>query len=186
MQWSKTKSTLEGFLCDKLKARIQIHATVYRKFHDHPARVWITLDKKEIVNAADTTYFIKYEELYEQIKNERHLASIPYHLNWEKMLCSKERQQLVNASNHAEEIMVSQNLFNSYHLYEPLLRYHTLSIDKALASENIIIRAYAMLDRRLGKRRLTHMHFNEETHPLIITFYNIRCGVEGLDSKFST
>ncbi|HWJ78942.1 MAG TPA: nonribosomal peptide synthetase, partial [Niallia sp.] len=63
MQWSKTKSTLESFLCDPLQGRIKIYATVYRKFHDGPARVWITFDKKEILSASDVTYTIKHEEL---------------------------------------------------------------------------------------------------------------------------
>ena len=44
--------------------------------------------------------------------------------------------------------------------------------------ENIIVRAYSMLDRRLGKRRLKKLHFPEDTHPLIIDFYKIRCEVE--------
>lgn len=52
-------------------------------------------------------------------------------------------------------------------------------IEEALNSENIIIRVYSMLDRRLGKRRLKGFNFNEETHPLIVDFYKIRCAVEG-------
>ena len=44
MQWSKTKLILERFLCEKLKWRIELRETVYRKFHDMPSRVWITLD----------------------------------------------------------------------------------------------------------------------------------------------
>jgi len=56
MQWSMTKSTLESFLCDKLKGRIKIYATVYRKVHDCPSRVWITFDKKEIISASDVRY----------------------------------------------------------------------------------------------------------------------------------
>ncbi|WP_441296780.1 SF0329 family protein [Bacillus sp. Marseille-P3661] len=46
LQWSKTKTILENFLCDKLKGRIKIYATVYRNFHDGPSRVWITFEKK--------------------------------------------------------------------------------------------------------------------------------------------
>lgn len=180
LQWSKTKSTLESFLCDKLKGRIKIFATVYRKSHDGPARVWMTLDKKEIVNASDVTYAVRHEELYKQLKQDQNVKEIPYHSDWGVMFHSKERQELVKASHEAEEIMKNQNVFNSYHLYSAFMDYCSLSIEQALNSENVMIRAYAMLDRRVGKRRLKELTLNEATHPLIVDFYYIRCEVEGL------
>lgn len=180
LQWSKTKATLESFLCDKLKGRVKIYATVYRKFHDGPSRVWVTFDKKEIVSGSDVSYNVKHEELYQQMKNERHLKGISYSLDWDEMFHSKERQELVKASDDVEEIMINQNIFNSYHLYRAFMKYSSLPIEEALNSENVIIRAYAILDRRLGKRRLKQLNFNEETHPLIEKFYKIRCSVEGL------
>lgn len=181
MQWSKTKSTLESFLCDKLQGRIKLYATVYRKFHDSPSRVWITFDKKEIISASSVTYQVKHEQLYQQIKEEKSLKSIPYNEDWDVMFNSNERQELLLASDQAEEMMVNQMIFDSYHFYEPFMRYGSLSIEEALQSENIIIQAYAMLDRRLGKRRLQKLNFSiENTHPLIFDFYKIRCEVEGI------
>ena len=180
LQWSKTKSTLESFLCDKLKGRIKIYATVYRKFHDSPSRVWITFDKKEILSASDSTYVVKHEKLYQSMKEEKNLKGIPYNVDWDVMFNSEERQKLLKASDDAEEIMINQNIFESYHLYEPLMDYGSLSIDEAMNSENIIIKAYSMLDRRLGKRRLEKLEFTIETHQLILDFYKIRCDVEGI------
>jgi hypothetical protein len=40
-----------------------------------------------------------------------------------------------------------------------------------------------MLDRRLGKRRLEKLELTNETHPLIVDFYKIRCSVEGITPK---
>ena len=154
IQWSKTKSTLESFLCDKLQHRIKIYATVYRKFHDCPSRVWITFDNKEILSASDVTYQTKHEELYRKIKEQECLKGIPFNENWHIMLNSPERHELLKASDHAEEVMINHSILSSYHLYTPYMEYSSLSIDEALRSENIIIQAYAMLDRRLGKRRL--------------------------------
>jgi hypothetical protein len=181
LQWSKAKSTLESFLCEKLKGRIRLYATVDRKFHDGPARVWITFDKKEIVSASDVTYAVKHEKLYQEMKKERNLKGIPYSPDWSVMFDSKERQELEEASDNAEEILINQTIFSSYHFYAPFMEYSSLSIEEALNSENIIIRAYSMLDRRLGKRRLKELNINEETHPLIVDFYKIRCDVEGLN-----
>jgi hypothetical protein len=183
LQWSKTKSILESFLCDKLKGRIQIYATIYRKFHDGPSRVWITFDKKEILSASDTKYQIVQEKLYQQIRDERRLKGIPYSPVPGVMFNSAEREALMEASYEAEVILINQNNFESYHLFAPFMRYGSLSIDEAINSENVIIRAFSMLDRRLGKRKLKELNFTENTHPIIVKFYNIRCSVEGIRSK---
>jgi hypothetical protein len=180
LQWSKTKFTIESFLCEKLKGRIKVHATVYRKFHDCPSRVWITLDKKEIVSASDISYAVKYEKVYQQMKEKIDLKGIPYNEDWTVMFNSKERQKLEKLSDDAEEMMIIQNIFESYHLYSAFMKYSSLSIEGAMNSENIMIRAYAMLDRRLGKRRLKELQLMEDTHPLIADFYKIRCDVEGI------
>jgi len=181
IKWSKTKSILEGFICEKLQGRIKINATVYRKFHDEPSRVWITFDKKEIISASDVTYQTRYEETYRKIKKKENLKGIPFNSNWEVMFQSPERQALIKASDKSEEMMIDQNIFSSYHFYEPFMEYSSLSIEEALSSENILIRAFAMFDRRLGKRRLKNLRFtSENTHPLILEFYKIRCDVEGI------
>jgi hypothetical protein len=180
LQWSKTKSILERFLSDKLKGRIQIYATVYRKFHDGPSRVWITFDKKEILSASDVTYQIVHEKLYRQIKEQGNLKGNPYSPEPGVMYNSPERKELMKASYNAEEILINQNIFESYHFYAPFMIYGSLSIEEALKSENVIIRAFSMFDRRLGKRKLKELIFNEDTHPLIVKFYYIRCNVEGI------
>lgn len=183
LQWSKTKSMLESFLCEKLKGRIELHATVYRKFHDSPSRVWITFDRREILSASDVTYAVQHGKLYEQLKEQNQLKPIPYHDDWKVMFHSPERQALVQASDVAENRLIDQGIFTGYHLYDPLMQYSSLSIEEAMNAENIIVRAYSMLDRRLGKRRLKKLHFTEDTHPLIIDFYKIRCEVEGIKSS---
>jgi hypothetical protein len=180
LQWSKLKAKLENFLCDKLKGRIQIHATVYRKFHDSPSRVWITLDKKIILGASDATYAVEHEKLYHQIKKERMLNGIVYNPDWNVMFNSEDRQELLKASEEAEKILIEHNIFESYHLYELFMNYSSLSIKEARKSENIFVQAFSLFDRRLGKRRLKDTHYSQGTHPLIIEFYKIRCDIEGL------
>jgi len=97
------------------------------------------------------------------------------------MFYSLERQALVKASDKSEEMMINQNIFSSYHFYAPFMEYSSLSIEEALTSENIMIQAFAMFDRRLGKRRIKKLNFSiEDTHPLILDFYKIRCDVEGI------
>lgn len=171
---------LESFLCAKLKGRVHIHATSYRKFHDGPGRVWITLDKEEIASAADVTYSLQYEKLYKQLKAERKLKPIPYHPEFKVMENSAERHAMLEASDDAEEMMIAQNVFSSYHAYSGLMPYGSLSIDEAMHADHVWTRAYAMFDRRLGKRRLGQLVIGEETHPMVAKFYDIRCRAEGL------
>jgi len=143
----------------------------------------VRFDNKEIISASDVTYQTKHEKMYRKIKDEEGLKGIPFNDDWDVMFNSPERQELVRASDRAEEMLLTQNVFNAYHLYAPFMEYSSLSIDEALQSEHIIIRAYAMLDRRLGKRRLIKFNFNlQDTHPLILAFFKIRCDVEGISS----
>ncbi|MFD2442647.1 nonribosomal peptide synthetase [Bacillus sp. CGMCC 1.16607] len=182
MQWSKTKATLEGFLCDSLRGRIKIYATIYRKFHDGPSRVWITFDKREILSGSDVSYSNAHEKIYQQIKEDRKLKRIPYNTDFNVRYNSLERKELTKASDDAEEILIKQSIFESYHLFAPFMKYSSLSIEDVLKSENIIIRAFSMLDKRLGKRRLKELNLPEGTHPLILEFYHIRCSVDGINT----
>jgi hypothetical protein len=59
--------------------------------------------------------------------------------------------------------------------------YQSLSADEILTSENPIIRAIGMLDRRIGIRRLKKIDIKSE-HPLVAATYIFRCKAEGLAS----
>lgn len=183
MQWSKTKKTVESFLCERLQGRIELHATTYRKYHDNPARVSVTLDGEEILSAADTTFYMKKEQIYQNLA--ANLPPMPYNDDWTVMFNSPERQALVKASNEAEQTLVDVEIFSSYHVYEPLMLYHTLSIEDALQSEYLFAQAFAMFDRRLGKRRILKIN-PQKLQPTIQRFYTIRCQVEGIKNKQET
>ena len=60
-----------------------------------------------------------------------------------------------------------------------MFAYLHLSIDDILASENVLIRAIGMLDRRLGKRRLPALA-GSVNHPLVRLLYVFRCEAEGI------
>ncbi|MFS0864337.1 nonribosomal peptide synthetase [Fredinandcohnia sp. 179-A 10B2 NHS] len=183
MQWSKTKKQLESFLCNKLQGRIHVHAAVYRKFHDSPGRVWITFDKEEIVSAADVTYMINHGKVYQELKQGRKLEPIPTDTDLLGMMKSTEREDLWKASDDSDDELNRQGLFSTYQLYQSFLGYTSLSIEEALTSENPVIQAFAMFDRRLGKRKLKTLNITKNMHPLIDEFYQIRCMVEGLEIR---
>lgn len=57
--------------------------------------------------------------------------------------------------------------------------YLNISIDDALVSENPIIMSFAMLDKRLGKRRLKLIDKNG-LHPMTIKLLELRLECESL------
>ncbi len=75
--------------------------------------------------------------------------------------------------------------FNSWwgrsHLEGFLLPYLNLSIEEALASPHDLIKALAMFDKRVGKRRLQALAAEMETETLPVKhFYALRCEAEKL------
>ncbi|MGD6940611.1 SF0329 family protein [Cytobacillus gottheilii] len=187
MKWTKLKKLLENRLCESLKGRLEIRTTAYRKAHDQPSRMWITLDKKEIYCAADQVFEMNVEEQYQLLKEEQQLEPIPYDSDWTTMFQSKERAALLDAYEEAEQIVIKKNVIAEYSMYHSLLEYIQLSIDEALQSQDPVIKAFAMLDRRLGKRRLEKLkEENKESHSFIQLLLQIRCEAEGLINKKST
>lgn len=176
MQFSKLKKTIESFLCDSLKGRLEIHATVYRHSHDSQSRVWLTLDEKQVFSAADLSFIIAHNYLYEEIKKVQQLKPIPYSKDWEEMFNAPERAALVDASDKIEQQLINQGLMLSSHLYQAFINYPNLSIDEALLSEDPFTRSFALFDRRVGKRRLLKMETFQ--HSLEQQFYAIRCEAE--------
>ena len=57
--------------------------------------------------------------------------------------------------------------------------YLLLPIEDIIASEDVLIRAIGMLDRRLGKRRLRGLG-SKDPHPLVRFLYLFRCEAEGI------
>ena len=65
--------------------------------------------------------------------------------------------------------------------YQAFEEFDNQIIDKSLVSDNLIVRIFAILDRRIGKRRLISMKdFMEEEPPVFQEFYAIRIYHEGL------
>jgi hypothetical protein len=58
--------------------------------------------------------------------------------------------------------------------------YLSLPVDAALASDSPLLRALAVLDARVGKRRLRELASAPEEHPLVGALLRLRCAAEGI------
>ena len=78
-------------------------------------------------------------------------------------------------------VALEQGTFDQKVFYEAFGIFDNQSIEKSLVSENPLVRIFALLDRRLGKRRLLALEKSmEQELDWVRAFYVIRMQVEGL------
>lgn len=169
MQWSKLRKTVNDLLADSVKNRLQFHVTRYSS-GSTMARGWITWDKKEIVNFSTVEKYMEYFKVAHQIQEINGCADFRD---------PSQKEGYYTALEESKEILRQKGVFSRFDFYDSLVDYLELSIEDAMKSENPIIEAVSMLDRRLGKRRLREVG-NHLKHPLAKMFYELRCEAEGL------
>ncbi len=160
MKWSKQKKIIENSICDNLKKRISINLTHYRAVHEPESRFWITYDGKEIISISKMKWLNEWVKIMEEYR------------------ISKGTE---NEFDYATKVMQNNGSYYIDDIQDSLDQYLNLSINEALSSGNFIIKALSMIDKRLGKRRLTTMALDEKEHPLVKKLYEIRCGIEGIN-----
>ena len=166
MQWSKLRSQVEDLFADSVKGRVRLHSTRYRKMHDQQGRAWITIDGEEIVNMPHI-----FKWLYERDRRAAELAGVePGMQTWEDY-ASKWR--------NAEKELRQESVFWQGDLGHAMFGYLQTSIDDILTSDDALVRAIGMLDRRVGKRRLATLAETID-HPLVALLHVFRCDAEGV------
>ena len=103
------------------------------------------------------------------------ISSLTVH-NAEKSRLRKRGQQF-----QAHAFALEQGAFDQKVFYEAFGIFDNQSIEKSLMSENPLVRIFALLDRRLGKRRLLALEDSmEQELDWVRAFYVIRMQAEGL------
>lgn len=154
MQWSKLKSRLENFICPELKDRIDFHLTGYRKSHDGADKVWILVDGEKVFSFKYYPYEFAEREAYSHLKMN---------------------------PQQAEEWLRENEIHNPKNFGDAAREYLNLSAKEALASPNDIIKAFGIIDKRIGKRTLEKLEIPDSAHTLMKIFYRLRC--EALKKK---
>lgn len=172
-KWTKLKKQLEDFLCDSLKGRVAYHVTNYRKAHDQMGRAFITVDKIEVFNMCSIkSSMAQYKEETELRKG----SSILY-----DVYNSAQNRSIWEQSY---ENIKSKGIFAQYDFYEAAEEFLASPIEHSLKSDNMILRTFAVLDRRVGKRRLADMkELMVHEHETLQFFYQLRCSAEGLQEN---
>ena len=173
--WSGLKKQLEDLLCDSLKGRISYFYTTYRKAHDHYGRASINLDKSELLNFEWT---VMAEQSYDVFEQE---AKMPPHPSAFEDYCAAQ-QRYNEACDIAarEKWMPNGTLCETDFIYSASAYVNT-DIEEALESENYLLRVFAFMDRRVGKRTLIKILEEAERLPIWARrFYELRIESEGV------
>jgi len=149
MKWSKLRVQLKTQWHDSLKERIDFHITRYTKGSHFMARAWITLDGEEIANFSLPEHYSKY--------------------GWN----TPDLNERVHAEDRSNGSFVEDGEFSNDEFTDACWAFLSMNIDDAIASQNPIIQALAMLDKRVGKRRLKILKV-QETHPLVQKIIELR------------
>lgn len=156
MKWSKLKKTTEDKFADCVKGRVHIYSTRYTSGSYFMVRGWITIDKEEIANFSTPDNSNKY--------------------GWN----TPDIDERILPSERTEGMSVEKGEFSRYDLTDACFEYINMNITDAISSENPIIRSFAMLDSRLGKRKLYMLKQQDRTdqHPLVLRMLDLRLECE--------
>ena len=159
--WSGIRKKLETeYLAQSLRGHIQYYATSYRQSHDQEGRAAIRYDGKEIIKGCYWNNWMKAHLFPKDEKYER-------------------RMRVENA--YMDDTALRLGVFDQRSFYRAFEEFDNQSIEKSLKSDDLIVRIMAVLDRRVGKRRLLLMKEKMENEPETFReFYAIRMKAEGL------
>ena len=146
MQWSKLKSRVKSLIAPELRDRIDFHLTSYRASHDGADKVWITIDGKRVFSC-------------------KH-----YQAEWASYLAYRRglRREEVKSVMREAQIHSPGDFGNAMRLYL------TIPVTVALISDDPLIKAFAIVDRRIGKRSFAKLDLSDCEHALVKAFYKLR------------
>lgn len=154
--WSKLKKTVEALFAPEVYGRVELRSTNYRHAHDQQGRGYITVDGKEVWDMATFAFWNT-----ERPRIDKMVAETGLH--------PADAQSLIG------EQLKAEGHYSHGGYRRALEAYLNASIDENLESTDTLRRALAMLDRRVGRRRLASMDVSAE-HPMVRFFHDLRTG----------
>ncbi|MEM7735510.1 MAG: hypothetical protein AAF267_06945 [Deinococcota bacterium] len=168
MKWSKLQSLVESRFAPAVQGRVAIYSTTYGR--STAGHAWIELDKRVLANF-DTQAFCKSRPFLigkdgNYVVDQDGKAKVGPIPDW------------ANTKKYDNQ-PVEYGELSRQDVYEACWAFvHDLTVDEALASQNPILQSLAVLDARLGKRRLNHLN-SDSLHPLAAQLLQVR--VQGED-----
>lgn len=131
--WSSLNKQLHGMLCDELRDRITYFLTRYHEVHNAYGRASVRLDGKELV-------CFHWINMYRQ--------EFDISREWQRTGRYDPYDPLLKEKWDADGTYYEMDFLNA------ALAFLQMPIPDALTSDNSLIRMFAIMDRRIGKRTL--------------------------------
>lgn len=189
MIWSKMKPQLENFLAPVLVGRVEYLSTSYRYSPEKNGQCRIAVDNKKIFNMKDGTTGIRWYLSEQDIKNDP-AVMIPLseaeieQIRKETGGKVPEERLAVIASDrklmaYAKGTMAAQVTLSKTDFNKTADVFLSQPIEDSLASKDILLNCLALLDRRVGKKRIMDMEQSVRMkHPIVQYFYALRRGLK--------
>ncbi|MCR5306097.1 MAG: hypothetical protein K6E36_06320 [Oscillospiraceae bacterium] len=147
--WSKMRQKLEHeYLAESLRGRLTYFVTCYHAMHDgDEGRAAIRLDGAEILKS---NFFDRMNLHWDYYYNDPELAGAPL---------SAERWK-----NAAMRTLRAGEFYQA-DFYRAFAEFDNQTIEKSLYAENALVRMFAVLDRRTGKRTLEKLRRTMQNEP---------------------
>ena len=185
MTWNKLKQNLESFLCPALYGRVEYRATGYRYLPDKAGICYIAVDKKNVLNMSDVTTLIRWYQTEQEIKND---SDIEIPINNEEIeavrketkgIVPEDRLQVMargrKLSKVAKELFAAQSSLSKSNFTDVANKFLSTSIEESIESNDILLNILALVDRRVGKKRILNMSDKMKLkHPIVQYFYELR------------
>jgi hypothetical protein len=159
MNWSQLRKQIRLLICDELRGRVDFHKAVYRKSWESTYdRAWITIDGEQAFELSHGAWSNVWREAKNNIAQQHPEA------DWQTA------RELVAVT------IADSGIEHTAFLSQSLHRYLEASIAESLQSTNPVIRAFAMIDRRTGRRTLSRITLSPDEHSLVKAFHELRTG----------
>lgn len=158
--WSGLNKKLTDCLCGQLKDRITYFLTRYHEVHNSYGRAAVRLDGKELVN-------FSWVEMYQQDNDTNELYKESGKWDYDSPILKSKWDE--NATYSDGDFLSAATEFLQ------------LSVSDALNSDDYLIRMFAIVDRRVGKRTIEKIKEKEEykEYPQWVRqFYELRINSE--------
>ena len=157
--WSNLKKQMNDLLCDSFKKSISYFYTNYHEVHNAYGRATINYNKKELVA-------FSWVEMYEQDQDINRIWQEGEKKSYSEMLREKWMPECT---------LCDANFIDSVTVFLKT------DIATSLQSDNYLLRIFAYVDRRVGKRTLVKIRDEVERLPeWVKQFYQIRCEAENI------
>ncbi|MDE6641753.1 MAG: hypothetical protein K2K63_14655 [Acetatifactor sp.] len=159
--WSGIRKKLETeYLAQSLRGHIQYYVTSYSRSPDHHGRAAIRYDGQEIISGCYWNNWVKADLFPRDEKYDKRMST---------------------EMAYMDDTALKLGIFDEYCFYEAFNKFDNQSIEESLKSDDLIVRIFAVLDRRIGKRRLELMKETIADEPQTFReFFAIRAKAEGL------